>query len=136
MIPTVNTILGSAQSVEQTKQPSRTYCVDWQSGRIAGMVDGAASMAQSIDKIMQTERFSHLIYSWNYGMEWNTLIGRSGAVVESEVRRLLEEALLQDDRITGIQSCTVTSAGRRGRQISIVVNTIYGTITQEVIRDV
>ena len=136
MIQTANTILGSAQPVEQAKQPSRTYCIDWQNGRIAGTVDGAASVAQSIDKIMQTERFAHLIYSWNYGMEWNTLIGRSGAVVESEVRRLLEEALLQDDRITGIQSCTVTSAGRRGRQISIVVNTIYGTITQEVIRDV
>ena len=78
MLPTTpKTILGTTEIIKQADMPSKTYRIDFQTGRISGTVDGRDAMVQAIRKILQTERFQYLIYSWNYGMEWSRLIGKS-----------------------------------------------------------
>lgn len=39
-------------------------------------------MKQAIYKILQTERFEYLIYSWNYGIELNAVVGKSFQVLQ------------------------------------------------------
>lgn len=87
--------IGTAVEVETpASQPSRTYAVNWQTGRVSGTVDGMDALKQAIYKVLQTERFAYLIYSWNYGFEANRLIGQSAAFLRSEIQRLVTEALL------------------------------------------
>lgn len=103
MIPQGST-LQAAGSIDVEEQPSRTYRMDLEKGRIGGNTDGLEAIKQAAFKILQTERFHYLIYSTNYGSEINGLVGSSPLFVQSELRRRISEALLQDDRITSIDS--------------------------------
>ena len=51
------------------KQPSRNYRMLIESSRIFGVCDGREAMEQVIYKILNTERYRYVVYSWNYGIE-------------------------------------------------------------------
>lgn len=61
-------------------------------------------MKQTIYCILNTERFEHLIYSWNYGIELKHLIGENTTFAIPELERVIQEALLQDDRISEVNN--------------------------------
>lgn len=84
------------------QQTSRTYRIDWEKGRIAGFVDGLEAVKQAVYLILHTERYEHLIYSTNYGSELKGLIGKDPLFVQSEIKRRIREALMQDDRIEDV----------------------------------
>lgn len=123
MIPTGGSIDAATASAER---PSRTWRLDLERGRTAGMTDGLEAVRQAVYKILQTERFRHLIYSPDYGSEWRSLIGRSPAVVPTEAKRMLEEALGQDERIDRIEGIETTTSGDRA-EITFTVVTRYGS---------
>ncbi len=100
MTPNTNNILLEEQEIEE--QTSRTYCLNIEKNTISGYCDGIEAMKQAIYCILNTERFEHLIYSWNYGIESNHLIGESTTFVIPEIERIIMEALLQDTRITEV----------------------------------
>ena len=93
-------------------------------------------MVQAIRKILQTERFQYLIYSWNYGMEWSRLIGKSRETALANLKQQLESALLQDDRILSITDLNVTDSGRRFLTVSFTANTIFGAVGEEITANV
>ena len=67
------------QDIEVTSaadQTTRTYKMDLEAGRVAGFVDNTEAMEQVIFKILSTERFDFLIYSWNYGTETKSAVGK------------------------------------------------------------
>ncbi|NOU68394.1 DUF2634 domain-containing protein [Paenibacillus sp. LMG 31461] len=108
MIPT-----GGAGIVQlfQTQHHSKTYRIDHENKRIVGIVDGIEAVKQAVYKIMQTERFEHLVYGPDYGGEYKSLIGKRESYVRSEIWRRIEESLLQDDRITAIEDMKITVTG-------------------------
>lgn len=83
-----------------TTIPSKTYKIDWEAGRIDGFIDGKDAVKQAIDLAITTERYLWGIYSWNYGSEIYTLIGKSDAYAMSEMKRMIQDALSPDSRIT------------------------------------
>ena len=113
------------------EQTSRTYRVDYAAGRVSGFVDRAEAMEQAIYKILLTERFAFRIYSWTYGMEWNAVAGKSWPVFESEIKRVIREALLADDRISDITDMTVSQIDKRTAAVSFTAQTIFGEIPIE-----
>lgn len=119
---------------EQAVQTSRTYAVDWHTSRIGGYIDGIEAVRQAIYKALLTERFAYIIYSWDYGTEMTTLIGRSEDVLQSEAKRIVSEALMQDGRISDITDFMATKTDRDTMAISFTAVTIYGDaeIEQEV----
>lgn len=84
------------------QQTSRTYRIDWEKGRIVGFVDGLEAVKQAVYLILHTERYEHLIYSTDYGSELKGLIGKDQLFVQSEIKRRVREALMQDDRIEDV----------------------------------
>ena len=137
MLPTTpKTILGTTEIIKQADMPSKTYRIDFQTGRISGTVDGRDAMVQAIRKILQTERFQYLIYSWNYGMEWSRLIGKRRETALANLKQQLESALLQDDRILSITDLNVTDSGRRFLTVSFTANTIFGAVGEEITANV
>lgn len=113
------------------EQTSLTYHVDFAAGRVSGMVDQRAAMEQAIYKILLTQRFAYRIYSWNYGMEWDAVMGKSWPVFESEIRRTLREALLADSRIEELEDMTVVRKDKRTAAVSFTARTNLGDIKIE-----
>ncbi|SDJ76190.1 DUF2634 domain-containing protein [Paenibacillus naphthalenovorans] len=121
MIPTGGQI--QAQSTTTIQQPSRTWKLDFERGRVTGMVDGLDAVRQAVFKILQTERFAFLVYSSNFGVELKRFAGPGQAYVQSELKRRIREALMQDDRITDVTDFQITFAGDTAHVEFAVVST-------------
>lgn len=119
--PIVNDIL----EVEEVRQPSYTYYLDTKNNRIRGYVDELESVRQAIYLILNTERYAWIIYSWDYGREFDRLIGQPIDLVLSELKRLIQEALLQDDRIESVDNFSFET-GRNYIHVTFTAYTIYG----------
>lgn len=129
MIPTGSSLVSS--NIREFHQPSRTWKLDLSKGRVEGMTDGLESVKQAVFKTLQTDRFYHLIYDSDFGHELNSVIGKSGSYAESEIKRCIREALLQDDRIDDVTDTEITIIGDQATARFQVIST-YGVWQEEV----
>lgn len=121
---------------EESDQVSRTYRIDFENGRIVGMIDGLDAVEQAIIKILKTERFKNLIYSDAYGFEGkDTMMSdeNTDAFLESELPALIADALSEDERILGVDNFEFYDSDNEkdGIMISFDVATIYGDLSIE-----
>ena len=116
--------------INETTEPSNTFFIDFDKGRISGFIDEKEAVKQAIMLILNTERYKFLIYSWNYGVELEALICTHPDIVEDEAERLISEALLQDDRITAVYDFEF-SRNRDTLLVNFKVDSIYGDIDIE-----
>ena len=116
--------------INESTEPSNTFFIDFEKGRISGFIDEKEAVKQAIMLILNTERYKFLIYSWNYGAEFEALIGTHPDIVEDEAERLISEALLQDDRITAVYDFEF-SRNRDTLLVNFKVDSIYGDIDIE-----
>lgn len=72
--------------------------------KIAG-AQGTEAWILWCQKAIRTPRYRHLIYSRDYGQEFEELIGRgySRAVQESEIQRIARETLMVDPRTASVE---------------------------------
>lgn len=68
----------------------------------AGQSDGADAFAQSIETILNSERYEHDIFSDDYGSELSDLIGMPEDYCKSVLPERIKDALMQDDRVQSI----------------------------------
>lgn len=99
--------------------------------RINGTTDEIEAMGQVIYKILNTERYEHLIYSWDYGIELDDLFGEPISYVCPELQRRIIEALTADDRIEFIDTFEFDTSKKRVVTVSFIVHTIFGEIGTE-----
>ena len=109
-------------------RPSKTYRLT--GDRIDGKTDGKSAISQAIDLMLSTERWQHLVYSGDYGMELDELFGKSQAFISADMQRRISEALLQDDRITSVENFSIEFTGDTAN-ITCTVVTIFGDVTVE-----
>ncbi|MEE3807278.1 DUF2634 domain-containing protein [Lysinibacillus fusiformis] len=121
---------GLAFDFEEEIEPSNTFKINNELDRCYGTVDELEALKQAIFLMLNIERYNHLIYSWNTGFETNDLIGQPTVYVTSEVKRRIQEALLQDDRITEVDTFEVTT-NKNKVHIQYTAHTIFGEITAE-----
>lgn len=120
----------ASTETEIVSEPSKTYRVF--NNRISGFVNDLDSVAQAIEKILSTERFSYPIYSDNYGVELESLIGQDYGLVEAEITRIVSEALLVDDRIIEVVNVTLEKTNQKDSAVlRFDVNTVYGQMNYE-----
>jgi len=110
----------------QRQRPSLTWKLDLEKGKITGKTDGLDAVKQAVLKSLQTDRFWYDIYSFDYGHELKLIIGSQPQFVTSEVTRMIEEALLIDDRITAVKNVETSISGD-GMIIRFTVTSIYGS---------
>lgn len=124
-----NVLIGRNVVIQPTRtQPTRTYRINFDTGRVIGFTDETEAMKQAIMKIIETERFRYLIYSWNYGIELTELFGKSWPVVSSEMGRVLREALLADARIDDVLDIVITQIDKRCVFVAFTASTVFGDI--------
>ena len=95
-------LLNNLEEVQE--QTSKTYYLNIEKNTISNFCDGIEAMKQAIYCILNTERFEHLIYSWNYGIELKHLIGENATFAIPELERVITEALMQDTRISEVNN--------------------------------
>lgn len=108
--------------------PSKTYRLT--GDRISGMTDGKGAICQAIDLALSTERWRYQIFSADYGCELQALFGQQKRVDPVEIKLLIEEALLEDDRIKAIEDMLVEYEGDTAA-ISFTAVTAFGDIKAE-----
>lgn len=121
---------GLISDFEEVIEPSKTYKLNTEKNRIVGFIDRLEAVKQAIFLMLSIERYDYIIYSWNYGVEFKDLIGKPVPYVISEVKRRIEECLLQDDRITAVDSF-IFENNKNSVHVTFIARTIYGDIEAE-----
>ena len=128
--------IGTGIAVD-TIQPNKTYKMMIGDEQVSGSIERRLdAVQQAAYKILNTERYKHVIYSWDYGVELQDLFGKPIPYVLSEIPRRIKEALLQDDRIEDVTDFNISyekdnsnSHGRRGDVlVNFKIRSIYGEI--------
>lgn len=106
----LNNIIDRANVVQTENQPLKTYEFDFAKGEFTGFyIDNTEAIRQFIQKALVTPRFRYLIYDSDFGSELEDLIGQdvTSEFLESEVPRIIEDALLYDERISSVGNITL-----------------------------
>ncbi|HEX2926160.1 MAG TPA: DUF2634 domain-containing protein [Ruminiclostridium sp.] len=128
MIPFIDDDLQN--DFEISVQPSKTYKMNLSQKTIGGWVDGLDAIKQAVYKILETERYEYLIYSWGYGSQLKELFGETIPSVNPEIKQRITDALLQDDRINSVSDFSFESSGGKVTAV-FTVNTSMGSIQIE-----
>lgn len=115
-------------------ETSTTYRIDFETGRLTGeTISGIEAIRQFIYMTLRTERYAHPIYSHDIGTEIQELLTDTEATdeyKEMEIPRLLEEALLVDERIDHIEELEVTKQND-SFHVKLAIVTDEGTLEIE-----
>lgn len=126
MLPVINKAINVNRNIV-----GKTYKIDFKNRRISENIDGIESLEQAINIILNIDRYSCLIYDWNFGSELLDLVGKNIEYVKTESKRLIKEALLQDDRIQDVSNFTFEQE-KDSLLVSFLVSSIYGNIHKKV----
>nr|DAW70389.1 MAG TPA: Protein of unknown function (DUF2634) [Caudoviricetes sp.] len=127
MIPKIKT----SADIKVKELPTKTHRMELYEGNyILGFVDSLKAMEQAIYKILRTERYKYIIYSWIYGIELEDLFGMPVEYCVVELERRISEALLQDNRITAVNGFEFDTESERGTVLvkKFVAETVFGEI--------
>jgi len=113
-------------SLEESIETSRTYKIT--GNKIQGYTDGLEALKQAIYKVLNTERYEYPIYSFNYGIELENLLGKDPVYVQIELKRRIRECLLRDDRITEVDNFKFEFNGDQ-LKCTFDVHSIFGNLT-------
>ena len=120
---------------EVVDEPSYTYKMvlpsrDEDESEIKCKTDGIEAVQQAVYKILNTERYTYPIYSWDYGIELNDLFGQPIPWVYPELELRITDALTWDDRITSVTDFQFDNV-KNDVHAKFTVNTIYGSFEEE-----
>lgn len=122
---------------EVVEEPSYTYKMvlptrEDEPTTFRGKTDGLEAVQQAVYKILNTERYTYPIYSWNYGVELADLFGQLIPWVYPELERRITEALVWDDRINSVTDFEFENM-KNEVHASFTVNTIYGSYEETLV---
>jgi len=129
MIPSAAVFL--EDDFETVREPTYTYKMDLESNSVCGYTDELEAMKQAIYKMLMTERYQHVMYSWDYGIETLDLYGEPISYVCPELERRITEALLCDERIEEVSDFEFDTLQKGTVKASFTVHTVFGEIQAE-----
>lgn len=112
-------------------QPSLTWIADPVTRRLRGRGDNYEAVRQAVEVIVNVERFRWQIYSPNFGIELDGLLGNEPGFAASELQRRLSDAFLPDSRILGISDFSYTFEDGV-LTAEVTVNTVFGPVQANV----
>ncbi|MFX0562959.1 DUF2634 domain-containing protein [Bacillus pumilus] len=130
--------LSPEEEIEETEEDeevetSTTYRIDVETGRLSETISGIEAIRQFVYMTLRTERYAYPIYSHDIGTEIQELLTDTEATdeyKEMEIPRLLEEALIVDERIDHIEELEVTKQND-SFHVKLAIVTDEGTLEIE-----
>ncbi|SFR78639.1 DUF2634 domain-containing protein [Anaeromicropila populeti] len=123
MIPAAS--IDSELVINEEIETSKTYSLS--DTKIQGMGEQLEALKQAIYKVLTTEKYEHPIYSFQYGIELQNLVGKDITYVKMELVRRIQECLIQDERISSVENFSFTVNGDE-MLCTFDVNSIYGKV--------
>lgn len=117
--------------IVQVSLPSKTWKIDKKTNRIVGEADSLQAVSQAVEIILNIDRYKWQIFQPYSGNEIKSLIGWDIADAEILIQRYLEECLLVDDRVQGIDNLSSSIVGD-SLSVSFTVRTVYGDTQKSV----
>lgn len=115
-------------------ETSQTYKIDFENGRITNeIITGLEAIKQFVYLSLHTERYAYSVYSHDIGNELQEVLAdneTTDAYKKMEIPRLIEEALIYDDRISAVTDFEIEKQGESFRA-SFTVETDEGTLEIE-----
>lgn len=112
-------------------ETSQTYKIDFENGRITNeIITGLEAIKQFVYLSLHTERYAYSVYSHDIGNELQDVLAdneTTDAYKKMEIPRLIEEALIYDDRIFAVTDFEIEKQGESFR-VSFTVETDEGTL--------
>lgn len=132
MLPNTRNINDLIQNFEESGRKTQTFALNISNDTIGGKVDGLTALAQSIYLRLNTEADKYIIYPYTYGINLVDLIGKPSYYVIAVIPGRVKDALMRDDRVTGVSDFEFKINGSK-LHVKFVVNTIYGEIKEEMV---
>lgn len=129
MIPSSTAFL--EQDFEIEEQSTHTYKMNLKGELVRGYTDGQEAIKQAIYKILNTERYQYVMYSWNYGIELLDLYGEPVSYVCPELERRITEALTWDERIKSVDNFEFNISKKGEIHVTFTAHTIFGDVQSE-----
>lgn len=104
------------------------YEIDYETGQMTGkIVEGLEAIKVWIWLVLKISRYRYPIYSWDYGNEYEALIGKgySEEYLQAEAKRMTEDCLLMNEYITSIENFSASFI-EETLNLSFTVNTRFG----------
>ena len=132
MANTLPDIIGFDTDIQLTSRPSRTWIIDRNTMQVGYMDEGLEAVRQAVEIALNVERFQWQIYNTNFGNELEELVGDDADYIQSELPRMVDDALSVDDRVIDTADY-VFSVNGDSMTVSFTVNTVYGQLTEELL---
>ena len=120
-----------ALKAEEKQVIPKEYEIDFKTGQLTGrVVEGKEAIKIWIWLALQTPRYRYYAYTWDYGNEFEDLIGQgyTEEYIGAEARRMTEDCLLINENIQSISDFSISMAGDT-LTISFTANTMFGNIS-------
>lgn len=117
-------------NLEIEEIPTPTPKIIIEKDKIIGSCDGLEAIKQAVYLMLNVERYNYVIYSANYGVELKDLIGEPIPYILPELKRRIEEALTQDDRITSVDAFNFV-VNKDKVHCTFTVHSIFGSFENE-----
>lgn len=106
--------------------PTNTFLINPEGDQIAGQNESLEAMRQAVEIILTTRRFNYQIYTSNFGVELDDLIGEDPDYIESTLPERIRDAFSVDDRILMEKNYNFTVQGDN-MLVTFEVVTVFGT---------
>ena len=110
---------------DEEQQPEPGYTYKLEDSKIQGNIDDLEAVRQAVKKILLTQSFEHEIYSFDYGIDLESLVGKEPEEVTILLKRMIREALLYDDRVKSVDGFEI-GFSEDECLCEFTVSTIYG----------
>lgn len=114
----------------EERKSSKTFRLNEKNKKIEGAIDGLDAVRQAVYFILSTPRYTLEILSWDYGVELEDLYGKERGYTEGDLERRITEALMEDDRIKGLEDFKIKFE-KEIAEISFTVMTDFGKFAVE-----
>lgn len=111
LLPESENNIDMSSIVNGTVETSDSYRMQIGNERIKGSVSDIEAMAQACYKILNTERYAYVIYSWGYGVELQDLFGKPIPYVFAVLPTRIREALTYDERVSEVTDFELSNNG-------------------------
>jgi hypothetical protein len=115
------------ESTEEYNIP-KEYQIDFGTGQLTGnLVEGLEAIKMWAFLAINTTRYRHDIYSWDYGCEIEDMIGQSltQEYLDTEIPRVIEECLTVNPHIKSISNISIALNDDK-LSGNFTINTDYG----------
>ncbi|KIN52423.1 DUF2634 domain-containing protein [Bacillus subtilis] len=115
-------------------ETSQTYKIDFENGRITNeMITGLEAIRQFVYLSLHTERYAYSVFNHDIGNELQDILAdneTTDAYKKMEIPRLIEEALIYDDRVSSVSDFEIEKQGD-SFHVSFTVETDEGKLEIE-----